>query len=859
MNRVKNGVWEWVGRQRNMKRLLRQCAIVTAAVLCAGLARAGPPSPPDEFADLLKQIAARKDWDNARLEREVFRREALVLETDKTPVDIVWRRTQALLADLRAVKNPPDLSAEAAALDGLKAEVEALRKQDAPEAPRLRELFAKITALRRRIAFKNPLLDFDAILFLKHNRASVGHMVDQYLGFNAEKAGGVYVLEKPFGEKPAVRSLLKDSAVVNGRLKGRNLENAGAFTGLDLDYDAKTILFAFAEAEREVPENASYDNQYCTKEEMVKHKCAKHYYYRPESAYHIFKARADGSALAQLTDGMWDDGDPCFLPNGRIVFVSSRACGQARCGMRPLPASVLYAMMPDGSDIIPLSWHDTNEWHPSVDNHGMIVYTRWDYVDRDSNIAHHIWHCFPDGRDPRSLHGNYPDRREMRPWMEMSVRAVPGSHRYVAVAAPHHGQAYGSLVMLDLRRPDDRAMSQVRRVTPETLFPESESAPGVPHPKGRHTPNGEVYGSPWPLSEDYYLCVYDTGRRRYGIYLMDSFGNRELLYFDPAIACLDPIPLRPRTRPPVIPTATIQAQADRPDKADLSTGVVAVMNVYDSEFPWPPATKITEIRVVTIFPKDNPFADIPRIGRAAQSLARGVFGTAPVEEDGSAHFKAPAGAAIYFQLLDENGLAVQTMRSDTYLHPGETLACAGCHESKTRAQNASVRKMPLALRRPPSALKPEAEGSYPLTFPRLVQPVLNAKCVGCHEQKQNEKKKPPRLRGDHIVAYGWSEACLNLHKLAWGMSGGNGTALREKQYSLPGQVGALASRLYPLLAKGHHDVKLTPAEMRRITLWLDCNSNFFGAYTDADKQARGEVVRPRWGLPQWTDFAKLVR
>ena len=60
-------------------------------------------------------------------------------------------------------------------------------------------------------------------------------------------------------------------------------------------------------------------------------------------------------------------------------------------------------MEPDGSDIICLSFHETHEWHPSVTNDGMLVYTRWDYVDRDTNVAHHIWTCYPDGRDPRSL------------------------------------------------------------------------------------------------------------------------------------------------------------------------------------------------------------------------------------------------------------------------------------------------------------------------------------------------------------------------------------------------------------------------------------------------------------------------
>lgn len=50
----------------------------------------------------------------------------------------------------------------------------------------------------------------------------------------------------------------------------------------------------------------------------------------------------------------------------------------------------------------------------------------------------------------------------------MSIRAIPGSGKYVSVAAPHHGQNYGSLVLIDLKKKDDRAMSQVKRITPKT-------------------------------------------------------------------------------------------------------------------------------------------------------------------------------------------------------------------------------------------------------------------------------------------------------------------------------------------------------------------------------------------------------
>lgn len=837
--------------------LLASCGLALAGMACGRAAGSGPMP---EFVELRNQIASRPTWNLPRLARETLRPEALILESDRSPVDVVLRRTRALWNHLRQKPGGPTLDTEGAALAILAREVAAW--QSGPLDPaREYELFHRLVDLRRQIAFQNPLLDFDSILFLKHNKQARGevHMVDQYLGFNAGKTGGVFVLEKAFSTRPRVRNLLEKSRVENGRLRGRTLHDQGAFIALDLDYDGRSIVFAFSEAEWRQPPGVTCDTNYWKAMDIGpkgRPQHPAHYLFRPESCYHVFRAGVDGSGLTQLTDGPWNDFDPCFLPNGRLAFISSRAGGQCRCGARPLPTFTLHAMMRDGSDVVQLSWHDTNEWQPSVDEDGMLVYTRWDYVDRDSDVAHHFWRCYPDGRNPRSPHGNYPDARESRPWMELSIRAIPGSKKYLAVAAPHHGEAYGSLVQIDLSQPDDRATGQLRRFTPEVLFPESESAPGHAHTqKGRHSPKGEVYGTPWPLDEDFCLCVYDPQQSHYGIYLVDSFGNRELLYADPATACLDPIPFKPRPRPPVIPVQTIQARADRPAGADLSSGTVVVLNAYESVHPWPANTRLKELRVVNIFPKDNALQNAPDMGVAAQSLGRGVLGTAPVEADGSAHFRMPSGMPVYFQLLDENGLMVQTMRSATYLHPGEKLTCGGCHENQHTATRGVSAKVPLALRRPPSNLRPEATGSYPLTFPRLVQPVLNTRCIPCHEQQP----RAPGLRGDRFAANGRSQAFESLRKYAWGMSGGNGVAWTERQYSIPGQSGARVSQLYGLLAAGHHDLRLAPEELRRITLWLDCNSNFYGAYHDPEAQAQGQIVKPVWGLPPWTDFSALVR
>ncbi|MCB9784230.1 MAG: hypothetical protein H6751_14800 [Candidatus Omnitrophica bacterium] len=773
-------------------------------------------SQPD-FLDLRGKFLAAP-----HLKDQVFRQESLILETDRDPLDVVIRRTRALLNHLQSNPATRDLSEEARML----AELEEQNASTLMTHPKKRaEILEEVRKLRRRIAFANPLLDFDKIVFLKHRKAlgndqvgRVNHMCDQYYGFCADPGGGLYVLENPFSEEPKVRDVLADSTVENGRLEGQKLED-GSFISLDLSYDAQTLLFAWTEAEQSL------------------------YEWTPKSTYHIFQVGVDGSNLIQLTGGIWNEFDPCYLPGGRIAFISERRGGYLRCGKRLNPTYTLHSMDPNGTDIIRLSYHETHEWHPSVDNNGMIVYTRWDYVDRDSDIAHHIWTTYPDGRDPRTFHGNYPIVRESRPWMEMSIRAIPNSHKYVAVSTPHHGQAYGTLVMIDQQIEDDRSLSQLKRITPETHFPESEISPGIPAVEGVRrsdfTQAAEVYANPWPLSEDFYLCVYDADAKNYGIYLVDTFGNRELLYRDSNVPCLDPIPLKPRPKPPVLPTMTRQAASDR-GKVMETTGTIAVMNVYDSLLKWPEGTEIKGLRIVQIFPKTTPAAAEPNIGVGDQSLARGVLGTVPVEEDGSAYFVAPAGVPFYFQALDERGMAVQSMRSDTYVHAGETLTCQGCHEDKHRFQTEVVRS-PLALERPPSRIQPDVEGSNPLLYPQLVQGVLDRNCVSCHETEG-----AINLGTQVVGKYGWTQSYESLAPFVWTRYGGNGTGLERNgsSRSIPGQVGARASHLFHLLEEGHYDVQLSKEDLYRLTLWMDCNSTFYGSYHETEKQAQGVAVAP---------------
>ena len=714
----------------------------------------------------------------------------------------VAAKARQLAARLHPTADPKRLGPLQAELRDLDERLAALEKAGNPPDDARRALYLDACRLKRQVAFTNPLLDFGRLLLIKrHDAGGPFHMCDQFYGCNARPGGGLFVLADPFGPEPKLTNLLENAVVQKGRLQGQKLV-PGSFLSPELSFDGKTILFAYTQA-----------------------KATKTYTWGPEISYHIFRCNADGSGLVQLTDGPWDDFDPCFLPNGRIAFISERRGGYLRCG-RHCPVYALFSMAPDGSDIRHLSYHETHEWQPSVTNDGMLVYTRWDYVDRDTNIAHHIWTSYPDGRDPRSFHGNYPERRESRPWMEMSIRAIPGSQKFVATTGAHHGHAFGSLVLIDPRVGDDGATSQLERLTPEVPFPEAE---------GPIAPN-MVYATAWPLSEDDYLCACDPKAKDHGIYWIDRFGNRELLYRDPAIACLDPIPLRPRPTPPVIPDGTEQAAAAGAE----TRATIAVINVYDSDFTWPPGARVEALRVICVLPKTTPPPNQPRIGVADQTNARAVLGTVSVEPDGSAYFEAPPGKELYFQALDARGLAIQSMRSGTYVHPGERLTCQGCHERKHRSPSQPT-AVPLALRREPSKIQPGPDGSNPFSYVRLVQPVLDIHCVECHLLEGAVD-----LTGSRAGSFTRSYASLAA-KYGFYFHVSNGSiraGVHGGARTIPGKFGAQGSPLLRYLDERHHGVSLSADDFHRITLWLDCNSEFYGAYENTEAQARGELVHP---------------
>jgi hypothetical protein len=537
---------------------------------------------------------------------------------------------------------------------------------------------------------------------------------------------------------------------------------------------------------------------------------------------------SDGSNLRQLTDGPDDDFDPCPLPDGGIAFESTRRGSKLRCGGgSPEITYTLHRMDPDGNGIRTLSFHETHEWHPSVLNDGRIVYTRWDYVDRNAAKFHGLWTCNPDGSNPAILFGNYTTR----PWACYQAKAIPGSNRIVFVAGGHHANVGGTLVVLDPSRAGlepggkDRFES-LEQLTPEVCFAEAEGWPK------------SFFYSPWPLAEGYFLVAFShdplcggyTGHYRdseTGLYYMDRFGNLELLYRREGISSVYPIPLAARAAPPVVAEA-VEPRLEAEGEfllADVGRGLMAM----------PGGRRITSLRVVQLLPKsrtDN--AGDPCIGHPDQINARMLLGTVPVEEDGSAYFRAPALKPLYFQAVDDAGRAVQGMRSVVYLQPGERRSCVGCHEPP--GSTAAVRR-PMAARRPASTIRPGPDGTYPCSYPRLIQPILDRHCVRCHDGSAGADKSPVVLTGE---IDGWFSKSYNNLKpyLYW----------PSDDVTRPGKLGADISPLAEVLVGKAHGkyVQLPDDAVRRFYLWMDLNVPFYGTYEEADLQAQrqGLAIAP---------------
>jgi hypothetical protein len=736
-----------------------------------------------------------------------------------TAITRTLQRAKSLLQDLTA--SGVEVSTSERRWQELEKGAEDLNRRDAPEE-QWEDLWRETHRARRELVFSNPLAKTGPIAFVKQVSSMFSHQLTQYYGSCARPGGGVFVLESP-GQSMACRSLAQDQLPL------------GSYQHLDISHDGKELMFAYCETST-VPKDRDE---------------------HPERFYHLYRVAADGSELRRLTDGSYDDFSPRYLPDGRKLFISTRRGGFHRCGRGPCPVYTLTLADADGSNPHPISYHETHEWDPTVMHDGRILYTRWDYVDRHAVYYQQLWTARPDGSGVAIFYGN----NTFNPVGVWEAQSIPGSPRIMATAGAHHAMTAGSIILLDTSRNRDGA-EPVTRLTPDALFPESEApvlmmpngawvgaaGPGATPPASPESARwpGHCYRSPYPLSEKYFLAAYSfdpligepTWNRAnmFGLYFVDAFGNKELLYRDLNIASLWPMPLRARVQPFQLP--------DVASSTTPSTGTFFVQNIHAS---WPelPQEPITRLRIIQVLPKSTPHANTPTVGLPHASPGKQVLGTVPVEADGSAYFTAPARIPLAFQALDDQGLAVQTMRSLTYLQPGEAASCVGCHEGRHDAPR--TQGPALALQRAPSSITPGPDGSNPLSYPLLVQPVLDRKCVSCHNPAKPDGNVllTGEPQGRYTVSY--NALAPKVPYSDWAGRPGDFREVNREPLSPPEFFGARGCKLMKQILhdpKGHYEVKLDREELERLVTWMDANVLFYGTFDPADqaKQQAGQRI-----------------
>lgn len=699
-----------------------------------------------------------------------------------------------------------------------------------------RDLFAQAVDLRRRIIFSHPALDFDWLLVSKRPPPVLSAPGDNYFGMHNGTGPGLVILDNWKSDRP------KETRLLEGKLP------SGCAMHADVSFDGQRIVFAYAD----------------------------HTPPRELWQFFLYEIGVDGTGLRQITGRnddplagafgrttvLCEDYDPCYLPDGSFAFISTRNQGGVRChnGDRYCPTFVLYRCDADGSNVRQISFNEASEWDPTMMPDGRIIWMRWDYINRPVIPTFGFWLARPDGTAAVHHFGNYTPN----PCRICQPRPIPGSHKIVATAAGHHTTHNGSLIIIDREIAED-GLDAITRLTPEATFPESEA----------HSPVS--FGSPYPLSEDLFLAEFCPDpfpasmaqyprHNAYGIYLVDTLGGRELIYRDPEISCFEPMPVRPRERPPVLPS--LAAEGPTP-----ATGMFYLQDVYRSTQDIPRGT-IKRLRVNELIPQ--PTQRVPYSSRVNFEVLKRVVGTVPVDESGSVAFEAPAGVPLQFQALDENGMAVMTMRSSTYLMPGEQAGCVGCHEPRASS--------PLILNSPPAGqeilkMEPPAGPQYPggLSFTKTVQPVLDRYCIDCHGLKDTAGKID--LLGtidasDENVASTYHQL---LPSTAYASLTTDGRLVKiaqyggETWYSQPKDYFAHGGALGPLLLKPHGgvDLGLDPPSRQRIVDWLDLNAQFYGTYSwnkdewrqpdpEGEQRLRGHIRRTFGDALAGQLFAALV-
>jgi len=661
----------------------------------------------------------------------------------------------------------------------------------AGSAEKKKETDAALVTFRREVMLAHPMLDFDKLIFLQRSSTHYSHT---YAGPQGRVMGGRLCVLSPVSPEGKVTSLVPE-------LEG------GLFGRFDLSYDAKKLIFTYKKV--------------------------------PTGPFRLYEIDLDPDAgtmvpgsLRQLTFGgkeeeearknqvqKWlRDGNgfcdmyPCYLPSGKIMFSSTRAQRVVYCA--PQPVTTLYVMDADGKNMRRLSENPISETIPTVLNDGRVVYTRWEYLDKGLGSVQNLWSMRPDGGGVDHVY----KLNLTWPAAMGATRAIPGSQKMVTIAGNHYQPTMGSLVVLDVRgsRVSPDAM---HCVTPEVSFR---------HTYDNKLPTG-AFCDPYPLTETFFLASHYKGDPQhvrdpnFGLCLVDGWGNRAQLYRDLKISSFEPMPLRPRKKPPEIVTSGIDF--DNKQKP----GTMFIQDIYEG------LTGIERGRVKYVRVMGNLEWPWDQNGMS-WSLGKDphrkiIYGVAKVHKDGSAHFTVPAKENIFFQALDKDYMAVQEMATYLNIMPGESRSCVGCHESRINAPGMVSAKRTIALTLPPETPSPQPGdvGMRVVDFRADIMPILNKHCIRCHSGKKPDGGldfvNVPH--GKFGTAY---DSLLGTSLVCY-----RGTGKAGIQFVPPLTHGSRASELTSMLEKGHKKVKLSREELIRFATWVDSNVPYYGTYRGVRK------------------------
>ncbi len=507
---------------------------------------------------------------------------------------------------------------------------------------------------------------------------------------------------RPFN--PGASICMLDLSEPQGRVVTLLNDDNGMIRDPDVSYDGKRILFSWKKS-------ALRDD------------------------YHLYEMTAADRGIRQTTSepGVADI-QGRYLPDG-IVYHSSRCINVVVCN-ETIDTVNLYRCDLDGGNIRRLSYDQVSTQYPSVLADGRIVYTRWEYNDRGQIFPQGLFAMNPDGTAQLAVYGN----NSWYPTSVIQARGIPSSNKLVAILAGHHTPPCGKLALIDLNKGQDEGRG-ISLVAPERPinYERVDSA----------CQDDVLFQHPYPLNEDEYVVGFSLfGRKRsrkFGIYYMRSDGARELLAWDMRIDCRQPIPLAPREIPRRIPRLAAPGK---------DTGAFYIDNVYVGQgLKGIEKGTIKRLRVIALDfraaaigisfnngPAGNARLDTP-ISIGGSWDVKQVLGEAQVYEDGSASFIVPARTPVYFQAIDEDGRAVQSMRSWATLQGGETLSCIGCHASRNRTPRAAGRNT-IAQSKGPRELMPFYGWARGFSYLKEIQPILDRHCVRCHEDRPY---RPPMI------------------------------------------------------------------------------------------------------------------